>query len=225
MNSLGKAIYRYYNKPSYNISSYPKSVETLRLGSPNKSKTDSVVPAASSSSPPLEPEARHQQQEDANIIDPNRGVDQSIHLPPSPAQPLLLLVSSQEPTNANQTIANSDSPEPKALQEDPKVNNDDDILEKEYSTTKKPKKSKDTRLVAITQENVGAGQSGSPELGTKSDTTASSLIEADREDDQIPVVTLPVTPQVMDDVTSSPTSDTRLQGTKRSYSKVASSTM
>eukprot|EP00980_Cylindrotheca_fusiformis_P019482 scaffold6722_cov98-Cylindrotheca_fusiformis.AAC.1 len=69
-------------------------------------------------------------------------------------------------------------------------------------------------------EGVGADESGSPELGTKSGTTDSNLLlEADRED-QNPV-TLPVTPQVIDDVTSSPTSDTRLQGAKRSYVEVA----
>eukprot|EP00980_Cylindrotheca_fusiformis_P024026 scaffold11398_cov125-Cylindrotheca_fusiformis.AAC.2 len=69
---------------------------------------------------------------------------------------------------------------------------------------------------------VGAGESGSPELATKSDTTASSLIlEADRED-QIPA-TLPVTPQVIDDVT--PTSDTRLLGAKGSYVEVARSSL
>eukprot|EP00980_Cylindrotheca_fusiformis_P020170 scaffold7242_cov137-Cylindrotheca_fusiformis.AAC.6 len=57
-------------------------------------------------------------------------------------------------------------------------------------------------------------ESGSPELGTKSVSPGSSLLlEADRED-QIPV-TLLVTPQVIDDVTSIPTGDTRLQGVKR----------
>eukprot|EP00980_Cylindrotheca_fusiformis_P023763 scaffold10939_cov105-Cylindrotheca_fusiformis.AAC.8 len=67
-------------------------------------------------------------------------------------------------------------------------------------------------------------ESGSPELGTKSGTTDSNLLlEADRED-QIPV-TLPVTPQVIDDVTSSPTGDTRLQGAKRSYVEVARSSL
>eukprot|EP00980_Cylindrotheca_fusiformis_P029700 scaffold23733_cov127-Cylindrotheca_fusiformis.AAC.1 len=60
-------------------------------------------------------------------------------------------------------------------------------------------------------DSVGAGEMGSPELGTKFVTATSSVEpEADRED-QIPV-TLPVTPQVIDDVTSSPTSDTRLEG-------------
>eukprot|EP00980_Cylindrotheca_fusiformis_P027328 scaffold19953_cov69-Cylindrotheca_fusiformis.AAC.1 len=60
---------------------------------------------------------------------------------------------------------------------------------------------------------------------TKSeDSPASSLLlEADRED-QIPV-TLPVTPQVIVDVTSSPTGDTRLQGAKRSYVEVARSSL
>eukprot|EP00980_Cylindrotheca_fusiformis_P016279 scaffold4838_cov110-Cylindrotheca_fusiformis.AAC.3 len=70
---------------------------------------------------------------------------------------------------------------------------------------------------------VGAAESGSPELGTsKSNTAASSLLlEADREY-QIPVMP-PVTPQVIDAVTSSPTKNTRLQGAKRSYLEVASS--
>eukprot|EP00980_Cylindrotheca_fusiformis_P006402 scaffold1366_cov91-Cylindrotheca_fusiformis.AAC.8 len=77
--------------------------------------------------------------------------------------------------------------------------------------------------IALVQA-VGADESGSLELGTKSDTAASSLLlEADRED-QIPV-TPPVTPQVIDDVTSSPTRNTRLQGAKRSYVEVAGSSL
>eukprot|EP00980_Cylindrotheca_fusiformis_P002417 scaffold575_cov104-Cylindrotheca_fusiformis.AAC.3 len=71
---------------------------------------------------------------------------------------------------------------------------------------------------------VGADESGSPELGTKSVSPDSSLLlEAGRED-QIPV-TLPMTPQVIDDVTSIPTGDTRLQGVKRSYVEVARSSL
>eukprot|EP00980_Cylindrotheca_fusiformis_P012362 scaffold3036_cov117-Cylindrotheca_fusiformis.AAC.1 len=82
----------------------------------------------------------------------------------------------------------------------------------------------DEDLLLTAQECVGADESGSPELGTKSGTTDSNLLlEADCED-QIPV-TLPVTPQVIDDVTSSPTSDTRLQGAKRSYVEVARSSL
>eukprot|EP00980_Cylindrotheca_fusiformis_P008453 scaffold1786_cov138-Cylindrotheca_fusiformis.AAC.11 len=80
-----------------------------------------------------------------------------------------------------------------------------------------------TKIVANDMP-VGADESGSPELGTNSDTAASSLLlEADRED-QIPV-TPPVTPQVIDDVTSSPTRNTRLQGAKRSYVEVARSSL
>eukprot|EP00980_Cylindrotheca_fusiformis_P029387 scaffold23464_cov126-Cylindrotheca_fusiformis.AAC.5 len=64
-------------------------------------------------------------------------------------------------------------------------------------------------MVTVFVPSVGPGESGSPELGTKSDIASSSLLfEADREN-QIPV-TLPVTLQVIDDVTSSPTKDTRI---------------
>eukprot|EP00980_Cylindrotheca_fusiformis_P016285 scaffold4840_cov147-Cylindrotheca_fusiformis.AAC.1 len=82
----------------------------------------------------------------------------------------------------------------------------------------------DEDLLLTAQECVGAAESGSPELGTKSVTAASSLLlEADREY-QFPV-TPPVTPQVIDDVTFSPTRNAGLQGAKRSYLEVASSSL